>query len=66
MNSHPSTDLVAELRAFLNSGAGNYRIRLMVGNAADEIERLQKKLQTVASLLDEGAYGMATDEARGA
>lgn len=31
-----------------------------------EIDRLKAKLTEVARLLDEGAYGMATDEARGA
>jgi hypothetical protein len=32
----------------------------------DEINRLKAKLEEVARLLDEGAYRMATDEARGA
>lgn len=31
-----------------------------------ETKRLTEKLEEVARLLDEGAYGMATDEARGA
>lgn len=35
------------------------------GNAS-EVTRLQAKLKEIARLLDEGAYGMATDEARGA
>lgn len=34
--------------------------------ALAEIDRLKAKLGEVARLLDEGAYGMATDEARGA
>jgi hypothetical protein len=33
--------------------------------ALSEINRLNTKLATIANLLDEGAYGMATDEARG-
>jgi hypothetical protein len=44
----------------------NVRLYALADTQDDEIERLKKKLETVASLLDEGAYGMATDEARGA
>lgn len=37
-----------------------------IDRMAAEIHRLKAKLEEVARLLDEGAYGMATDEARGA
>jgi signal transduction histidine kinase len=45
-------DVVAELRELLNSGAGNYRIRLMAGNAADQIEALRRSVDNLMKTVD--------------
>lgn len=45
-------DVVAELRELLNSSAGNYRIRLMAGNAADQIEALRRSVDNLMKTVD--------------
>ena len=62
--ANSSTDLVTRLRT-LDINDREASAQPLMDEAADEIERLQQKLKTIADLLDEGAYGMATDEARG-
>lgn len=68
---HPTKDqlrdLIAELRAAVRSGKGNYGHRLLCGHAADCIEQLQMSPAKVRELArtEEGADTLALIRAMG-
>jgi hypothetical protein len=50
------SDLIERLRALCKSREGNYDIRLLAGNAADKIKRLERELAEAREWIEETGH----------